>query len=177
MPKAASRPRNPNPVAMLCRSRLTIVLWTRKPASARIAATNRICKTIPRTAGSCHGGGRFGFSAPKLAGAVSLAMAGRPGRAASADRHRVDQAALGPQIVEPALQLERAAHAEIMVEHLTVIADRLDLVIGPFLVEPERLAHAGGDAEDTLDGGVVAFQHVVDILLGDPLLLGLHQGK
>src|SRR5205809_4011028 len=50
----------------------------------------------------------------------------------SADRHRVDQPALGPQIVVAALDFERRAEPEMLVEDLAVIADRLDCVVGPF---------------------------------------------
>src|SRR5579862_702020 len=108
MPNLASSPRKPNPPAMPRSLRLTSVLWTRNPPRARIRTTNNSWRTRPRTLGSCHGGGRVGLSA---APAVSLAIVvlGRQ----SADRHRVDQAALGPQIVEPAFELERRALTEV----------------------------------------------------------------
>src|SRR6516225_4162032 len=60
-------------------------------------------------------------------------------------------------------------------EDLAVIADHLDCVVGPFLVETERLAHAGGDAKHALDAGILALRHFVDVLLGDASLLGLEQ--
>src|SRR5205085_2480911 len=116
---------------------------------------------MPRTRGSFHGGGRFGLSAP----AVSLAMAEPPGR--SADRRSVDQAAFGPEVVVAAFELERRAQAEMLVENLAVIADRLDCVVGPFLVESEGLAHSRRGAEDALDVRVLVLGHLVDILLGD----------
>src|ERR1700739_1490333 len=82
----------------------------------------------------------------------------------SADRHRVHQAAVSPQVVEPAIEFELGVLAERTVEDLAVISDELDLVIGPFLVEPERLAHARGYAEYPLDIGIVALRHLVDVL-------------
>src|SRR4029077_2456365 len=161
----SSSPRKPNPPAMPRWRRLTTGLLTRKATNPARTSTNTICRKIPRTRGSRHGAGRLGRSALF---AVSLAMVA--GRARSADRHRVDQAALGPQIVEPAFELERRSEAEMLVEDLAVIADQLDLVVGPLLVEPQIFAHARGDAEHALDVGVVGFGHVIDILLSDPLL-------
>src|SRR5690606_29969535 len=60
----------------------------------------------------------------------------------------VHQAAAGPQVVESAVQLDRAALADIAFEALAVIADLLDHVVGPFLVEADALAEAGRDAEE-----------------------------
>src|SRR5260221_14758982 len=91
----------------------------------------------------------------------------------SANGHRVHQPALGPQIVETALELERRILADIAVEDLAVIADQLDDVVGPFLVETDRLAHARRHAEDALDVGIVGLELLVDILRGDAVLLGL----
>src|SRR5258708_748311 len=95
----------------------------------------------------------------------------RPPKDGSADGRGVLQPALGPQLVEPAIDLERRAHTDIAVESFAVIPDQLDDVVDPLLVDPERLTHARRDTEDALDGGVVASQHVVDILRGDAVLL------
>src|SRR5215813_6184780 len=83
---------------------------------------------------------------------------------ASSDRRGVLQAALGPQPVEAALDLERRAHAEVALEALAVVPDLLDDGVDPLLVDPQCLAHARRHAEDALDRRVVAFQHVVDVL-------------
>src|SRR5581483_12394348 len=91
----------------------------------------------------------------------------------STDRLGVLQAALGPQFVEAAVDLEDRACADIAVEALAVIADLLDDVDDPLLVDTKRLAHAGGDAEDALDRRVVALQHLVDVLGVDAVFLGL----
>src|SRR4029453_6381 len=90
----------------------------------------------------------------------------------SANGRRVLQAALGPQRVLAALDLEGAAHADVAVEALAVVTDLLDDVVDPLLVDAERLAHAGRDAEDTLDRGILALQHLVDVLRRDAVLLG-----
>src|SRR5262249_6753108 len=71
------------------------------------------------------------------------------------------QAALGPQPVEPALDLEQRAHADIALVAFAVVPDLLDDVVDPLLVDSQRLAHPGGNAEDALDCRIVAFQHVV----------------
>src|SRR5262245_2643204 len=86
---------------------------------------------------------------------------------ALADRRGVLQAALGPQRVLAAGDLERRALADVALEHLAVVTDLLDDVVDPLLVDAERLAHARRDAEDALDGRVVALQHLVDVLGGD----------
>src|SRR5882672_1009000 len=136
--------------------------------TATIAATNITCNAMPRSRASRHGAGRPGRT--RIA-AVSLATAAPR----SADRHRVDQPALGPQIVVAALDFERRAEPEMLVEDLAVIADRLDRVVRPFLVEAQRLAHAGRGAQHALDVGRLALRHLVEVLLGDALFLGLEQ--
>src|SRR5688572_27117604 len=92
------------------------------------------------------------------------------------DRRGVLQAALGPQLVQAAVDLERRLRAEVAVEALAVVTDLLDDGVDPLLVDPQRLAHAGRDAEDALDGGVVALKHLVDVLGIDTVLLGLDHG-
>src|SRR5437764_3535529 len=67
------------------------------------------------------------------------------GRGGSAYRWGVLQTALAPQLVQAALDLERAARADIALEGFAVIPALLDDGVDPLLVDPERLAHAGGD--------------------------------
>src|SRR5258708_30193889 len=92
------------------------------------------------------------------------------------NRRSVLQAALGPQLVQTAVDLEDRALADVALVALAVVTDLLDDVVDPLLVDAERLAHAGGDAEDTLDRGIVALQHLVDVLGIDAVLLGLDHG-
>src|ERR1700686_3113308 len=123
-----------------------------------MTATNRTCRMMPRSQGARHGAGRLCRMANA---ALSLATAAAP----SADRHGVHQPALGPQIIVAAFELQRRAETEIAVEDLAVIADRLDFVVGPFLVEPQGLAHAGRGAKHALDVRRLALRHLVEVLL------------
>src|SRR5436853_40085 len=85
-----------------------------------------------------------------------------PALARSASRGRVHDAALGPQIVDPALELERGLRSEAAVIDLAVVADRLDRVQRPLLVEAERRTHARGLAQQTLDARVLGLgRHLV----------------
>src|SRR5690606_30192354 len=80
-----------------------------------------------------------------------------------ADRHAVLQAALGPQRVDAAGDLERAARADIALEDLAVIAGRLDDLDHPVVVEAEIGADLGFGlgAEQAADVGAGAFLHLV----------------
>src|SRR5215213_1510445 len=92
----------------------------------------------------------------------ALALDGRVSHeCASADRYRIHQPAARPQIIRAAIQLERRLVADIALEDLAVIADRLDRVVGPFLIETEYLAQAGSRAQHPFSVGVVAVQLLV----------------
>src|SRR3546814_2360575 len=67
-----------------------------------------------------------------------LTIARRP---ASAHRRCVNDAAVLVLGVQAALEGDRRAGADELLEHLAVVADLLDDVVGPFVVEPEHLAH------------------------------------
>ena len=54
-----------------------------------------------------------------------------------------------------------------------VVPDLLDDVVHPLLIDADGFAEAGRDAEEALDGRVVALQHFIDVLRGDAHLLGL----
>src|SRR6185437_1691499 len=58
----------------------------------------------------------------------------------SSDRRGVLQAALVPQGVQAAADLDRRAHADIALEDLSIVADRLDDAIGPIIGEAKPLA-------------------------------------
>src|SRR5689334_9841398 len=122
----ASRSRKPKPVAMFCRLRFCSVLCTRKAPSATTAATNTTWMATPRTTGSCHGGGRLGRDTSLVAPSATVVTPPLlKGERGSADRHRVHQPAARPQIVEAAIELQRRILADVAVEDLAVIADRL----------------------------------------------------
>src|SRR4029450_10535132 len=80
------------------------------------------------------------------------------------NRRGVLQAALGPELVQATVDLEQGVLADIAVEALAVVTDLLDDVVDPLLVDAERLAHARRDTEDALDGGILALQHLIDVL-------------
>src|SRR5687768_6775210 len=61
--------------------------------------------------------------------------------ARSADRHRVLQAAVRPERVQAALDLERRAHADVALEDLAVIADLLDDLVAPLIGQAQVRAH------------------------------------
>src|SRR5678816_4150247 len=104
---------------------------------------------------------------------VSTAMPSSP----SADRRGVLQAALRPELVHAAVDLEQRVRTDMLVVALAVVTDLLDDVVDPLLVDPERLAHARRDAEDALDRRILALQHLVDVLRRDAVLLGLDLGE
>ena len=146
----ASRSRKPNPVAMFCRLQILQRVVDEKGAEREHrgdeqdldddAAHDRV---VP---------GRRPFRPRCRRRLLRSATSGRDQRIGIA----YISPPLRPQIVEAAIQLQRRLGADIALEDLAVIADRLDRVIGPFLVETERLAHAGGRAEHPLDVGVLA---------------------
>src|SRR5579885_2933135 len=96
-----------------------------------------------------------------------------PQQKLSADRYAVLQAALGPQRVEPARDLQRRALADIALKAFAVIADRFDDAHGPIVGKPHAGAEFAFDAEQAADIRIVRLHHVVDILLGDAELFGI----
>src|ERR1700704_924469 len=99
------------------------------------------------------------------------------GPARSADRRRVLNSALVPELVEPAGNPEFRAGADIAVEGFAVIADRLDDPRYPILGEAELFAEITIDAERALQLGLVRFRHFIDVLLGDAEFLGVNHRK
>src|SRR5690349_760604 len=82
-------------------------------------------------------------------------------RGGSSDRRRVEQPALVPQAVQPALEAERL---EIGVEALGVVAHLSYDVVGPAVVERHHLADVAARADEALDRGVRALCPLVDVL-------------
>src|SRR6476660_5731072 len=97
--------------------------------------------------------------------------------AGSAERRPVLQAALGPQSVETAHDLQRRALADVALENLAVIADVLDDAIDPVVGEPERLAILTFGAEHPPGLRIVGLQFLVDIGLGHAEFLGVDHGE
>src|ERR1700743_1213759 len=84
------------------------------------------------------------------------------------ERRREEQAALGPELVAAALQLERRAHADGALVALAVVPDLLDDVVGPVVGEAHHLAELALDAEQAANVAVLRLGlHLVDVLRRD----------
>src|SRR3546814_10629822 len=71
----------------------------------------------------------------------------------------------------------RSTRTDTLFPYTTLFRSLLDDVVGPFVVEPEHLAHVAFGAQQTTDLGVVAVgSHVVDVPGGDAVLLGIDHG-
>src|SRR5262249_12728476 len=95
----------------------------------------------------------------------------------SAARWRVLDAALGPQLVQPAVDLERRAHADVALKRFAVVADLLDDVNGPILGQAELLTVVAFSSDETLDLRVWRLHRLVEGLRGNAKLLGIDHGK
>src|SRR5215467_4476679 len=73
---------------------------------------------------------------------------------ASAHRRRVHDAALGPQRVQAARDLERRVLSDVALEHLAVVPDMLDDAVDPVLGEAELLAERVLRPEQAADVGI-----------------------
>src|SRR5882757_2154869 len=83
------------------------------------------------------------------------------------ERHGIHQAALAPEAVEAALELERACLADVAFKDFAVIAGGLDRRNQPFVVEPKPGAEIAGGAEQALDCRRLRLRHLIDIGLCD----------
>src|SRR5688572_871372 len=115
-----------------------------------------------------------------LGGAVAMQGQGpsqtNPVSSLLSHRRGVHEAALAPQAVRAARQLQRRLGSHVALEDLAVVAHRLDRAIGPVLVEAEQLAGVFTGAEDALHHRILALGfHLVDVGLRDAVFLGLDQ--
>src|SRR3954468_8905458 len=78
----------------------------------------------------------------------------------SADRWGVLDAALVPQRIDAAGDLQRRAVADVAVEDFAVVTERLDDVIGPVVAEADALAEGAVGAEQTLNVLVLRSLHL-----------------
>src|SRR6516165_9912246 len=81
----------------------------------------------------------------------------------SADRRRVLDSPLAPEVVEAARDLELGAGADIAVKGFAVIADRLDDLGEPVLGQPKLLAEIAVGAEGAFQIRLVRFRHLVGV--------------
>src|SRR4051812_2544982 len=130
MPNPDSRSRKPKPVAMRRASRLDSVLRISHQPTSAMPSTSRTWETTGRTSRSFQNAVVLGTRPLWVRGSATM-PGPLPNAVRSADRHRVHQPALCPQIVLTAAQLQGRAFADVALEDLAVIADRLDDVDDP----------------------------------------------
>src|ERR1700686_1579513 len=92
-----------------------------------------------------------------------------------ADRRRVLDAALRPQRVDAAGDLQLRSRADIALKHLVIIAEMIDDVVGPIIGEADALAEGAVEAEQAANVLVLRAFHCIDIGLADPELLGVEK--
>src|SRR5439155_4607854 len=96
----------------------------------------------------------------------------------SADRRRVLNAALVPELIEAAGNSELGAGTDVAIERFAVIADRLDDADHPILGQAELLTEIAVGAEHPLELRLVRrFRQVIDVLLGDAKFFGIDHRK
>src|SRR3954467_9174703 len=83
------------------------------------------------------------------------------------DRRRIHQPALAPKSVLATRQLQVTALPKIALEHLAVIADGLDRVERPLVVQRHELTVVAGRAEQPLRIRCLAFKFLIDVGLRD----------
>src|SRR5581483_3000744 len=156
--------RKPKPAAMCCVSRLVRALTMISKAIQASTITNRVCTATPfqpaappsarfSRSSTCSGGDR-----------VSMLIAAPPQAEQSADRRRVLDSALVPELVQSASDLQPGAGADIAIERLAVVTDRLDDAVEPVLGQPELFAEIAVDPKGAFDVRLVGLRHLVDVL-------------
>src|SRR5690349_1042987 len=106
-------------------------------------------------------------------GAAGVAPGLRPGLP---HRQGVHHAALAPQSVDATPEFERRVDTEVAVVDFAVVAELLDDVVGPALLQPEQLAIARIAAEQLAHSRILGVALLVDVGLVDAAFLGLDQG-
>src|SRR6476620_11794063 len=90
----------------------------------------------------------------------------------STDRRRVLDSALVPKLIEAAGDRELRTGADVTVENLAVITDRLHDPGHPVLGDAELLAEIAIGTEYSFELRLIRFRHLIDVLLGDAEFLG-----
>src|SRR5262249_52038111 len=84
----------------------------------------------------------------------------------SLERRGVEEAALGPQLVLAARELQCRAHADRALVGLAVVPDLFDHLVHPVIRQAEQLAEIAFDAEQAPHLGVGRLRlHLVEVLL------------
>ena len=93
-------------------------------------------------------------------------------RSSLAERRRVENSAVRPQVVVAAREADGRLGADVALVDLAVVAHALDDVVGPVLREAEHATQVAFLTEKALDLGVVRFLHGVDVLGSEAEFLG-----
>src|SRR5580698_1330989 len=174
MSKPAVLFQKPKPWAILARARFCAALWAAATASPTTTTSSAACSAqLPKPREKRRRG--------RATSARAISAIGRPVAAAthsqatwpSANGQTVLQAALGPQRVEAARDLQRRALADVALKNFAVIADRLDDAIGPVVGEPEPFTELAFEAEQAADFRIGGVLLIVDIGLVDAELFGV----
>src|SRR5664279_5934526 len=151
MLKPAGSRRKPKPDLIWRTSRLAATFCARPTRSATTTSATAPCSNPSRSRRARR---RARHAASPVAAADTGSTLERTGQRSSANRRRVHQPALGPQVVDAARQAEGRLEPEVSLEALAVVADLLDDAVGPLGVESQKLARVLGDAEEALHGRI-----------------------
>ena len=85
----------------------------------------------------------------------------------------IHQTTARPEIVQAAFDTERGAGTDVAFEYFAVIADLFDDVVSLFFIKTEGFAIAGTDTQKTLNLGIFAGEHLIDVFGGNPQFFSL----
>src|SRR6202171_1277180 len=173
MSKPAVLFQKPKPWAILARARFCAALCAAAKARPTTMTISAACSAkLPNPREKRRRG--------RAISARAISAMGRPVAAAtrsqatypSANGQTVLQAALGPQRVEPARDLQRRALADIALKNFAVIADGLDDAIGPVVGQPEPFTELAFETEQAADFRIGRVLLIVDVVFVDAKLFG-----
>src|SRR5215203_6755810 len=104
------------------------------------------------------------------------AVPGAVGSPLLSDRDAVLQAALRPERINAALDLQRRALADVALENLAVVADVLDDAHGPIVRQTDRLSELALGSDEALDLGIIRLRLLVVVRLRQAEFLGVNKG-
>src|SRR3984957_12541292 len=174
MSKPAGLFQKQKPGAILARARFCAALWAAATARPTTIISSAACSArFPKPRDERRRG--------RAPSARAISAMGRPMAAAtpsqatqpSANRQAVLQAALGPQRVESARDLQRRTLTDIALKNFAVIADVLDDAIGPVVGQPHCFTELAFEAEQAADFRIGRALLVVDVVLVDAKFLGV----
>src|SRR5580700_2168042 len=174
MSKPAVLFQKPKPWAILARARFCAALWAAATASPTTTTSSAACSAqLPKPREKRRRGRAISARAISAIGRPVAAAAPSQATQPSANGQAVLQAALGPQRVEAARDLQRRALADIALKAFAVIALGLDDAIGPVVGQPERFTELAFEAEEAADFRIGRVLLVVDVVFVDAKLLGV----